>query len=353
MTEDKLMRYEGDGVAPAPVLVAALHSPLDAGHSAQLVGQHLINSLPHERIATFDADQLVNYRANRPVMVYEDWRFTDLTMPEIAIDLLRDDEGTPLLLLHGPEPDHRWDSFLGSVLEVVEKYGVTMTVVAHGVPMGVPHTRPIHTILHGTRKDLLGETPEMWGAMQVPAQVSQVLEYRLGEAGRDVVGITAAVPHYLASNPYPAAAAALIRKASQLTDLALPLGELEAAAAAIGVEVAEQVDKQPEVAALVRALEGQFDQMSTEQPQIFAGPTETEVPTADEIGAAAEAFLAEIGPLAESGEESEGAGHADHGSESPADHVSESAAEPEDGNPTEWPGHGPEEPWGSREQTGE
>lgn len=301
---------------------------MDAGNSAQLVGQHLLGSLPHERVVTFDADQLVNYRANRPVMVYDKWRFTDLTMPEIAIDLLRDDEGNPLLLLHGPEPDHRWESFVAGVREVIERFGVRMTVIAQGIPMGVPHTRPTHVILHGSRKDLLGEIPEMWGAMQVPGQVSQVLEFRLGQEDRDVVGLTAAVPHYLASNPYPGAAAALIRQASQIADLALPLGELEAAAAAIGAEIAEQVAKQPEVTALVHALESQFDAMSTEQPQIFAAREEADVPTADEIGAAAEAFLAEMSDPHPGREAEDGAGGPDDGS-GPDGHPSPAPEDPE------------------------
>ncbi len=306
--DETLMRFESAATTTVPVLIATLHSSMDAGHSAQLVAQHLMGSLPHERIATFDTDLLVNYRANRPVMVFDEWQFTDLAMPEIAIELLRDDEGTPVLLLHGPEPDHRWEGFVKGVTDVIERYGVTMTILTQGIPMGVPHTRPVHTIMHGSRKDLLGETPEMWGAMQVPAQVSQVLEYRLGQQGRDAVGITAAVPHYLATNSYPAAAAALIRKAAQVGDLALPIGELEAAAASIGTEIAEQVAKQPEVAALVHALENQFDTMSTEQPQIFAARSADEVPSADEIGAAAEAFLAELSDSDPAGPGQQGSG---------------------------------------------
>jgi len=284
-----------EALGSVPVLINATHSPMDAGHAAMLFSEHLMDSLQHERIATFDPDHLVNYRQHRPHMVFEDWRFTDYAEPEIAIDLLRDDEGRALLLLHGPEPDLQWNRFTAEVISLLERFGVESTVSVQGIPMGVPHTRPIQLTMHATSRDMIGEQPDLFGTIQVPGHISGLLEYRLGRQGHRALGITAAVPHYLAGSPFPPAAAALVRRVAQHAGLALPVGELEAAAARQGAEIAEQIRDQPEVMALVTALENQYDSFVRSLPGVVTGPdTADGVPTADEIGAAAEAFLADL-----------------------------------------------------------
>lgn len=277
------------------VLINATHSPMDAGNAAMLFSEHLMDSLQHERIATFDPDQVVNYRQHRPHMVFEDWRFTDYAEPEIAIDLLRDDEGTPLLLLHGPEPDLQWNRFTDTIIGLLRRYGVETTISVQGIPMGVPHTRPIQLTMHATDRDMIGEQPDLFGTIQVPGHISGLLEYRLGQRGHRALGVTAAVPHYLAGNPFPPAAAALVHRVAQSSGLALPVGELEAAAARQAAAIAEQIRDQPEVLALVTALENQYDSFLRSLPQMAAGQAAAEgVPTAEEIGAAAEAFLADL-----------------------------------------------------------
>lgn len=278
-----------------PVLVSALYSPMDAGNAGAIVAEHLTDSLHHERLVTFDTDQLVNYRANRPTMVFENWRFTQYHHPEIAIDLVHTDDGDSLLLLSGPEPDLRWNEFVSELMSLIQALGVQHTITVHGIPMGVPHTRPVQLTTHGTQHEDLSGVVEIFGTVQLPAYVSGLLELRLGEAGQKATGIAASVPHYLASNPYPPAAAALVSRLSSLTGLTLPVGELEAASAHMLAEIAEQTRDQAEVQAVVQALEKQYDSFMATRPHLTAQQEEIHVPTADEIGAAAEAFLADLG----------------------------------------------------------
>lgn len=277
-----------------PILINALHSQMDAGHVASIISDHLLDSLQHERIATFDVDSLVDFRKHRPVMTFENWRFTEYSEPQIALELLSDDEGRPLLLLHGQEPDLRWHSFVSELVSIVESYGVTTTISVQGIPMGLPHTRPAHLSLHATESEMIGSQPEIFGTMQVPGHVSGLLELRLGEKGHRAAGIAAGVPHYLSSSPYSPAAAAAVRKIAQLGELALPIGDLEASSAQLLREIAEQVDGQEEVQAIVHALERQYDSFAQTQAHL-TGSAEEPLPTADEIGAAAEAFLADLG----------------------------------------------------------
>nr|NLD39763.1 PAC2 family protein [Actinomycetales bacterium] len=277
-------------------LVVALHSPMDAGSAAQVVAEHLVGSLQHDRVATFEQDELTDFNRHRPTIVYKDGTFTDLHASHLALDLVRDDEGRELLLLHGQEPDLRWNRFTDEVIALAARFGVTRAFVVQGFPTGVPHTRPVQITSHASRPELLTEGEGISGTLQFPAQMSNVLEFALGRAGTDTVGYSAAIPHYLAHHPYPAAAAALVRRLSQGSGFALPVGELDAAAARFEAELAAAVGE--EASQHVHTLETQFDALREAQPQLFSAdepaPAGVQIPTADEIGAAAEAFLADL-----------------------------------------------------------
>ncbi|MDD9205615.1 PAC2 family protein [Georgenia sp. 10Sc9-8] len=296
---------EAYGAAPVPVLVHALHGGMDAGHAGTLLARHLLDALPRQRVATFEADELVDYRSRRPAMTFADWRFTEYEAPVVALDLLRDDEGTPLLLLHGPEPDLQWERFAEAVVGLVEDLGVERTVGVQGIPMAVPHTRPTSVTTHATRGELLDARPHMLGQIQIPGSISALLELRLGERGHDALGFAANVPHYLSQSHYPQAAAELVRQLAAHTGLALPVGSLEAAAAETAAQVEQQVAASAEVGAVVRALEQQYDAFVEASPQqnqatLLAEPGA--LPTADELGAELEAFLAEQGPEQQDGD---------------------------------------------------
>ncbi|HLV02956.1 PAC2 family protein [uncultured Georgenia sp.] len=284
------------GDVHARVLVNALTGAMDAGHAAALAARHLTESLDTQRVWTFNIDELIDYRAHRPPMTFENWRWTDYDEPYVVLDLLRDDEGTPLLLLHGSEPDLRWGAFVDAVIDAVEQFGVERTISIHGVPMGVPHTRPTTVTAHATEPGLIPSQPEIIGTIQVPGSVTGLIEYRLGQAGHQAVGFSANVPHYLAQSPFHQAAAELIRQTARSGDLALPVGDLEQAASTAALEIARQVSASPEVTAVVRALEQQFDAFmrgANQETKATLTAQPVELPTAEEIGAAVEAFLAD------------------------------------------------------------
>lgn len=333
--DEKLVRLEpaADGLA-VPTLVVALGGAMDAGGAAQMVGEHLLGSLKHERVATFEPDELFDFQRNRPTIVYEDGTFTDLRGDELVVDVVRDDEGTELLLLHGKEPDLRWNSFTREMVALAERFGVRRAYIVQSFPAGVPHTRPVQITTHASRGDLISEDEGVMGVMQFPAQVPNVLEHAFGERGLDAMGYAAAVPHYLAHNPYPAASAALLRKIAQVGDYALPIGELDAAATRFAAMLNSQVAE--DAAQHIKMLETQFDALSAAQPELFSSDRpgyDGDLPSADEIGAAAEAFLADQRPNAEPGQRTDvDPGHQPDGGPSDEPDVDPSTGGPHDEN---------------------
>ena len=273
----------------ARVLLHHLDGAMDAGHAGALAVEQLLMTLPHERLATFDADALVDYRARRPLMVYSSRRYQSAVMPQIVLDVLQDDDGESLLLLHGAEPDYRWEDFLAALTRVVTTMGVTQVVGMYGLPLAVPHTRPTFVHHHGSDASKLPDQPDFFGTVELPGTMGAMIELRMGEIGLDSQGLSAGVPHYVARDDYPAGASALLRTAAKVTGLALPVGDLEAAAAVTRAEINAETQRQSEVAAIVSALENQYDSLVPQGADEAVG--QFDLPSADEIGARLEAFL--------------------------------------------------------------
>ncbi len=276
-----------------PVLVHALTGFVDAGSAVQLAVDHLLETLDGTVVARFDVDQLLDYRSRRPPMIFVEDHWEAYQEPSLAVHLLRDSGGTPLLLLSGPEPDSQWERFIAAVDAIVARFDVRLTVGLNAIPMAVPHTRPVGVTAHGTRAELLGNHESWLQRVQVPASVGNLLEFRLGERGRDAVGYAAHVPHYLAQTAYPAAAEVLLASISSATGLLLPTEALRAAADVIRTEVDKQVAEDDQAARLVASLEQQYDAFlrGRQGTNLLAqtGP----LPTADELGAELERYLAE------------------------------------------------------------
>jgi predicted ATP-grasp superfamily ATP-dependent carboligase len=282
------------------VLVHALTGFVDAGQAGHLAVAHLLAHLEHRVVATFDIDQLLDYRSRRPMMTFEEDRWAGYERPELVLYEVEDYAGTRFLLLTGPEPDLQWERFADAVRELVERFGIGLTVGLGAVPMAVPHTRPATVTAHATRRELISGYQRWFNTMQIPGHAGALVEFRLGEAGHDAMGFVVHVPHYLARIEYPESARGLLEHLAGSSGLSLPVEALRPAAQRILAEVNEQVARSPESMSVVANLEAQFDAVMGESdrrplPSIDAGS----LPTGDEIAAEFEQFLAEQDGLAE------------------------------------------------------
>jgi len=277
-----------------PVLVQALDGFVDAGAAKALAREHLLLG-GSKVVARFDVDQLHDYRARRPLMVFAEDHWESYADPELAVHLVEDAAGAPFLVLAGPEPDVQWERFVAAVQLLVEELGVGLTVGLNSIPMAVPHTRPVGVVAHGSRPELAAGHESWVGTVQVPGTAGHLLEHRLGQAGRDAAGFAVAVPHYLADTEYPAAAVVLLESLAALTGLTLGTDELGSSALTTRTALDAQIAESPEVAAVVQALEQQYDAFQAGRERSLLGSDGASLPTADELGAELERFLAEQG----------------------------------------------------------
>jgi predicted ATP-grasp superfamily ATP-dependent carboligase len=290
--------YEVSPGAPAldgAVLLHYLDGFIDAGAAGKLLAAHLLATLGHEKIVTFDVDRLIDYRSRRPPMVYAQDHWESYETPELAIHLLTDTAGSQFLLLTGPEPDVEWEAFGQAVRDVAARMGVRLVLGFHGIPMGAPHTRPLGVTAHGTAPGLTTGYPPLVDKLQVPGSMAALLEMRLGEQNRAAAGFAVHVPHYLAQAAYPAAALTLLDSVTRASGLQIPDETLRTAARETDEEIARQVAGSEEIAEVVKALERQYDAFAAgaDRGEGLLADGSTAMPTAEELGAEFERFLAE------------------------------------------------------------
>ncbi len=299
--DDHSSLYELEFPAPAvsgprgdgPVLVHALEGFADAGHAVTLAATHLREALDGALVATFNTDELIDYRSRRPMISFTGEEFDGVDMPRLTMHALIDNNGHPFLLLDGSEPDLRWEQFVTAIEALTERFGVSQVVGLNSIPMAVPHTRPSAVICHGTDAEALGDLPRWGNEMKLPSSASMLLELRLGEAGYRTAGLAAQVPHYLSQNNYPAASAALLQALSQVSGLDLPVTALENAAAQMREQIDAEVDGNAEIGNVVTVLEQQYDAylQAKAERELLSG--EQDLPSGEELGAEFEKFLAE------------------------------------------------------------
>jgi proteasome assembly chaperone (PAC2) family protein len=287
--------------ADSPVLVHSLSGFLDAGQAGRLAVDHLLGTLEHRVVATFDLDDLYDYRARRPRMTFLTDHFAAVDLPTLELVEVVDAAGVPFLLLHGQEPDHAWQRLTQAVGELVDRFGVRLTVGMHAIPWPVPHTRPVDVTAHATDSALVKAHAPWVGSLEVPGHLSGMIELHLGDTGHTAMGFAAHVPHYLVSAEYPSASVTLLAHVSAASGLTLPTDELADAADQALHEIAAQIAQNPENVAAVESLEAQYDAVASSRElegsvgDDDASPmSASDLPTGDEIAAQVERFLADM-----------------------------------------------------------
>ena len=294
---DEVPELDGPQRPESLTMVVVLDGFLDAGSAAARAAQHLVDlddgPGAGRVVATFEVDELHDYRARRPAVSFVVDRYQDYDAPRLVVRLLHDTGGTPYLLLQGPEPDIRWEGFARAVRDVVERFSVTRTISLGSVPMAVPHTRPIAITHHANDPELLIGASPWRGELRVPSSAQALLEIRMGEWDHPMQGFVAHIPHYLAQLAYPQASAALLEQVELAGRLTVDLSGLRAEAEDREAEIATYLAEHDDVADVVAALERQYDafERAEESGASLLAPDEP-LPTGEEIGQQFEQFLA-------------------------------------------------------------
>jgi len=267
----KLLALTGPGDLPElrdPFLVVHLHGWTDAGLAAQTAAVFLRSRWNATTLGTFDADELIDFRARRPVV-----RLASGTIEEVSwspTELLTATPGgeRDALLLVGPEPDFRWRAFCDEVVETCQRLEVAEVFGLGAFPAPALHTDPVAVVGTSADPDLADRLETVPMIVELSAGIQTVLEERLHRAGT-----------------HPPAALALVETLGRLAGVEIETTELEAATKDHLEQVEQAIRERPQIAEFVDQIRGMVEQGADER-----------IPSGDEIAAELERFLGQTPP---------------------------------------------------------
>ncbi len=263
----------------APVVVAAFDGWVDAGSAATGALAVLADGCP--TIATFDPDELFDYRSRRPTLEIRDGRLSSLQWPEVTLRHGRFGE-RDLLVLTGAEPDDRWRQLASDTVELVRQLDVRGWVSLGAIPAAVPHTRPVTIMGTESEAGLLrgGVAAGPTGLLRVPSAALSMLEMAVADVGIPAIGYFAQIPHYV-QGPYALATVELLRALERHLDVDLPRGRLADEARELRLRLDAATEADETTRAYVERLESMVD--------------ESRLPVGDDLISDIERFLREQG----------------------------------------------------------
>jgi len=267
-----------------PVLVAAFRGWNDGGQGATLGGGYLARQWGAESFAEIDPENFYDFQAVRPQVSLEEGLTRKLEWPEntfLHAPIPGLDQDAVILL--GVEPNLRWKTYSGLVLELAQDLGIELVVTLGSLLADVPHTRPAPVSAAASDPSLVEELGVEPSRYEGPTGILGVLLDACRQAGIPSVSLWAAVPHYVSLAPIPRAALALCRRLGELVGTDIDLDELEQAGEEYAEQVTEAVASDAETATYVEELECRVDMMEAAE----------ELPSGESLAAELTRFLRE------------------------------------------------------------
>ena len=267
-----------------PVLVAAFRGWNDGGQGASLGAAYLAKQWGAERFAEIEPENFFDFQAVRPHVSLVDGETRRVDWPDNGFfhaSIPGADRDAVLLL--GIEPNLRWRTFSGLVLDLAKDLGVEMVVTFGSLLADVPHTRPAPVTAAATDPTLVSELGLEASRYEGPTGIVGIVHDKCREADIASVSLWAAVPHYVSLAPSPRAALALVRRFGELMRIDVDLRELEQAASEYAEQVSEAVSTDAETAAYVEELEQRVDALAPEG----------DIPSGESLAAELSRFLRE------------------------------------------------------------
>jgi hypothetical protein len=257
-----------------PVMIAAFEGWNDAADAASNAVRHLAEVLDADLFGAMDAEDYYDFQVNRPTLALAEDGERELVWPTTRFSVARvpvaaheadepraegEEDGEPrvrdVVLVHGIEPNMRWQSFSEELFDLARDLGVSTVVVLGALLADVPHTRPVPVSGSTGDPDLASAHGLESPTYQGPTGINGVLQELARQEEIPLISFWAAVPHYVAQAPCPKATLALIRRLEDVLDLAIPAGDLPQEAQDWESGVDELAGEDSEVAEYVRSLE--------------------------------------------------------------------------------------------------
>lgn len=271
-----------------PALITSFSGWNDAAESATGAVRYLVRKWGAKKFAEIDPEDFYDFTETRPQVRLTRGFERRIRWPANDFFYHRDpDLERDFILLRGVEPQLKWRTFCGTMLDLCRRMKVNRVVLLGGLIADVPHTRPVRVT--GTSSDSvflerLDSLRVSGSRYEGPTGINGVLTDRLRREGMPCASLWATVPHYI-STSNPRASQALLTRLDKLLALRAPLTDIEREAEEFDSQVTQAVERDPDVSAYVRQLEDS----DSEEPEEHS--EHSELPAGDAVVRELEEFL--------------------------------------------------------------
>lgn len=240
-----------------PVALVAFEGWNDAADAASgAVGFILDQFEEIEPFAVILPEEFVDFQTRRPEIEIGAGGTRDITWPVVAFYAIPiPEQSRDLLVVLGEEPHHRWLTFAGHVIEVLQSVGVEKVITLGAFIGKVAHTLPVPVIGVANDRAILEDHQLLTSDYEGPTGITGVLNLSCAEASIEAVSLWAAIPHYLAANENPKAMLALLNKAAVIAGVTIDATELAVEAGEFDSRVNQAMDTSDDLSTYVHQLE--------------------------------------------------------------------------------------------------
>jgi len=279
----------------APAVLCAFTGWNDAGDAASAALRFFGTAVDAYRVAHIDPEEFYDFQDTRPRIEVSESATREVCWPTVEV-YAAELPGAPrdLILLSGPEPNHRWRTFSKLITDLAQEFDAGLTITLGALLADVPHSRPVAISGISSDERLVGELDLLPTTYEGPTGITGVVHAACHEAGLPSASLWASVPHYVAAAPNPKAALALVRKLEPLIGLTIDRSELEEATEDYERQISLAVQSDPDVMEFVERLERAAEEQDEEEAaeaasRAMADPMQ--LPDGDDLASQFQRFL--------------------------------------------------------------
>jgi proteasome assembly chaperone (PAC2) family protein len=253
----------------APSLIASFEGWNDAGQAATTAVRYLIDTWHAKAFARVDPEEYFSFTDTRPTVRIVEGTSREVRWPRVEFFWRKNADPVPdVILMPAIEPNLRWRSFCGEVIDLARSLGAKRIVTLGALVTDAVHTRPVP--LTGFSTD--SEVQAKFAARNItrssyegPTGIVGVLHDACVKAQMPAASLWGASPYYLGSTPNPKTALGLLTAIDDALALQLNLGELSRVAEEFTQQVSLAVHENAEIQEQIRVLEQRYDERGAAQ----------------------------------------------------------------------------------------
>lgn len=249
------VRYLDDPPPPTlrdPVALVAFGGWVDAGAGGTGAVRYLINTLGAQKVAEIDPEEFYSFTDTRPLtsVTGPGLRAVHWPIGDVYAAPLPEDSAHDLLLFVAPEPNLRWRSFSGALLDVLQHFGVSRMLCLGAILNAVHHRATIPLTGWATdaplREALIRHNVSFTN-YEGPTGYVTTLVAEAQERGVPAAVMYGNSPSYIQGVPNPRVSYVLLKNASSIMDVPFQLADLDRAGRALMRQVDHLLASQPEL----------------------------------------------------------------------------------------------------------